>query len=196
MITITTPESINENVNRLCDEIGTGTQPVYVPVSPERGLSADACFKNVQAKVKKDGGSLQHGWIIWEAPEKLIEAEFHAVWVSPEGELIDITPKPDGETQILFVPDNKRVYENEPVDNFRLALSDDPEVQRIMQQSEQMFALRQKYNQNGEVKIPARELKKLNSQFVEQRVAPPTVGRNDPCSCGSGKKFKKCCANK
>lgn len=24
-------------------------------------------------------------------------------------------------------------------------------------------------------------------------VAPPTVGRNDPCPCGSGKKFKKCC---
>jgi len=22
------------------------------------------------------------------------------------------------------------------------------------------------------------------------------VGRNDPCSCGSGKKFKKCCINK
>ncbi len=23
----------------------------------------------------------------------------------------------------------------------------------------------------------------------------PKVGRNDPCSCGSGKKFKKCCGN-
>jgi hypothetical protein len=22
------------------------------------------------------------------------------------------------------------------------------------------------------------------------------VGRNDPCSCGSGKKFKQCCASK
>jgi SEC-C motif-containing protein len=22
----------------------------------------------------------------------------------------------------------------------------------------------------------------------------PKIGRNDPCSCGSGKKFKKCCA--
>jgi SEC-C motif-containing protein len=24
----------------------------------------------------------------------------------------------------------------------------------------------------------------------------PKVGRNDPCPCGSGKKFKKCCENK
>ncbi|MFA7705765.1 MAG: SEC-C metal-binding domain-containing protein [Candidatus Omnitrophota bacterium] len=22
----------------------------------------------------------------------------------------------------------------------------------------------------------------------------PKVGRNDPCPCGSGKKYKKCCA--
>jgi len=28
---------------------------------------------------------------------------------------------------------------------------------------------------------------------VEQRVIEDKVGRNDPCSCGSGKKFKKCC---
>jgi hypothetical protein len=24
-------------------------------------------------------------------------------------------------------------------------------------------------------------------------VMPPKVGRNEPCPCGSGKKFKKCC---
>jgi SWIM/SEC-C metal-binding protein len=26
--------------------------------------------------------------------------------------------------------------------------------------------------------------------------AEPTVGRNDPCPCGSGLKFKKCCLQK
>jgi SWIM/SEC-C metal-binding protein len=25
--------------------------------------------------------------------------------------------------------------------------------------------------------------------------APDKVGRNDPCPCGSGKKYKKCCAD-
>jgi len=24
-------------------------------------------------------------------------------------------------------------------------------------------------------------------------IAPPKVGRNEPCPCGSGKKYKKCC---
>ena len=26
-----------------------------------------------------------------------------------------------------------------------------------------------------------------------QRTRPTKVGRNDPCPCGSGKKYKKCC---
>lgn len=39
-------------------------------------------------------------------------------------------------------------------------------------------------------------------QFVEMKIPPtpkqmnriiPRVGRNEPCPCGSGKKFKKCC---
>jgi len=28
------------------------------------------------------------------------------------------------------------------------------------------------------------------------RRSDPKVGRNDPCPCGSGRKFKKCCAKK
>lgn len=39
------------------------------------------------------------------------------------------------------------------------------------------------------------------SKDAEPKSAPvyqpgPKVGRNDPCPCGSGKKFKKCCLNK
>ncbi|HSW32391.1 MAG TPA: PBPRA1643 family SWIM/SEC-C metal-binding motif protein [Steroidobacteraceae bacterium] len=29
----------------------------------------------------------------------------------------------------------------------------------------------------------------------EPVLAAPKIGRNDPCPCGSGKKFKKCCAD-
>ena len=32
--------------------------------------------------------------------------------------------------------------------------------------------------------------------FVDQMIRQePKIGRNDPCPCGSGKKYKKCCAN-
>ncbi len=31
---------------------------------------------------------------------------------------------------------------------------------------------------------------------VEQAHSEHSVGRNDPCPCGSGKKYKKCCGKK
>lgn len=34
------------------------------------------------------------------------------------------------------------------------------------------------------------------NQPVEQRIVENKVGRNDPCPCGSGKKYKKCCWKK
>jgi len=58
-----------------------------------------------------------------------------------------------------------------------------------------------------------RELKEIQKQFQimsdsmwnlsddEDEIPPfvrdePKIGRNDPCPCGSGKKYKKCCLNK
>ena len=38
----------------------------------------------------------------------------------------------------------------------------------------------------------------LDAQGIQTgtyRRPEPKIGRNDPCSCGSGKKFKKCCGN-
>ena len=40
------------------------------------------------------------------------------------------------------------------------------------------------------------QFRKLNGDWFfcdGQTIVPNKVGRNDPCSCGSGKKFKKCC---
>ena len=40
------------------------------------------------------------------------------------------------------------------------------------------------------------QFKRINDQWYfcdGQTIVPDKVGRNDPCSCGSGKKYKKCC---
>ena len=34
------------------------------------------------------------------------------------------------------------------------------------------------------------------SQITKEEQHIPQVGRNDPCPCGSGQKFKKCCLSK
>jgi len=51
-------------------------------------------------------------------------------------------------------------------------------------------------------------LKKIYDHFAPQRHAAaheaaatyrrsaPKIGRNDPCPCGSGRKYKQCCAGK
>jgi hypothetical protein len=46
--------------------------------------------------------------------------------------------------------------------------------------------------------IPTPYASRRDTETIPGRMpylAPPKVGRNDPCPCGSGKKFKKCCGN-
>ena len=35
----------------------------------------------------------------------------------------------------------------------------------------------------------------LNSDNLNQEPRELKIGRNDPCPCGSGRKYKKCCLN-
>jgi hypothetical protein len=78
--------------------------PVLVPMREDEdgvyGWPADG----VRAKIGKHGGSIQFGWRLREWPGVLLTAEFHAVWVDPEGTLVDITPAAIG-VPSLFVPD-------------------------------------------------------------------------------------------
>lgn len=49
------------------------------------------------------------------------------------------------------------------------------------------------HNKNGALIERSRFLKE-NGQWYYIDGTRPLIGRNDPCPCGSGKKFKKCCA--
>ena len=44
--------------------------------------------------------------------------------------------------------------------------------------------------------LPEEKRKEITKDFNRSRIAVSSkVGRNDPCPCGSGKKYKKCCGN-
>jgi len=48
----------------------------------------------------------------------------------------------------------------------------------------------------GSFPEPAADFPEVNAEppvIYLPYIAPPKVGRNDPCPCGSGKKYKKCC---
>lgn len=190
----TTPREITEEIMKLCRQLDPTQTPIYVPVRPPANSMVDSCFYNLPDKIKADGGSAQHGWTIWERPGLLIEGEFHAVWVSPEGEFIDITPKVDGETEILFLPDSRRVWTGELVDNVRMPLVDNEITRLLVKSSKEQFAIRQKHFKGGpRIEIPFMLLDELNEGYALPQQPRPKVGRNDPCPCGSRKKYKKCC---
>ena len=200
----TTPPEITDEIMQLCRQLDPSQTPRYVPVRPQAGSMIDSCFFNLPEKVAADGGSIQHGWTIWERPSLLIEGEFHAVWVSPGGEFVDITPKRDSEKEILFLPDSKRVWTGELVDNVRMPLINNEITRRLIKSSKESFEIKKRHYKGGPLVEFLAETGPLPEflaapfkQFVESYMpANPVrrkVGRNEPCPCGSGKKHKKCC---
>src|SRR5256885_785445 len=67
-------------------------QIVEVKHAPEPGMELGYCFENVSRKMQSAGGSALHGRMFIETVGQAIQTEAHAVWVSPEGEPVNITP--------------------------------------------------------------------------------------------------------
>lgn len=106
------PLTMNPAASRIIAELGLDPSKVaWLPFTHPGGFEPepDHCHFNVWVQWERCGGEVQPGWIISEVPEAgFIEAQFHAVWRSPEGLLVDITPRSDSEPLVLFVPDPRR----------------------------------------------------------------------------------------
>jgi len=50
---------------------------------------------------------------------------------------------------------------------------------------------KRKAQQERQMRLQSREKEAEKPQTVRRQMAK--IGRNDPCPCGSGKKYKKCC---
>lgn len=202
---------LSDPVLELCETISFDAQPIYLDVEPEDFAEVNECFPNVEKMIKQCGGSIQYGWQIWETlPEVMIEAEFHAVWVDTNGKYHDITPKELDIEKILFLPDNKTVYENKQVDNVRVSLTDDTLVSDYIKSSENIFEEMSKMSFTDDTayiltptierigKENASTLFKIINKYYSSKKTTDTTcfsgsARNKPCYCGSGKKYKKCC---
>ena len=142
-----TPDEIGPAILQLCrkvlgiDENASLQPPIYVPIKPVLDAPVNWCFPVVAGKIERDGGSIQHGWIIWEVPDTFIEAEFHAFWVSPSGEYVDVMPRPAGFTRILYLPDPKRVWTGEQIDNIRMPLRNHPLIEEFIRLAERKFQI-------------------------------------------------------
>jgi hypothetical protein len=100
----TTPPEITPEVRAFAAQL-SNEPPNRVPVRNDKFGVYGWCSNGVLEKIKHDGGSIVFGWTIWEWPGVLLTGEFHAVWMDAKNNFYDITPKPHGETEIIFVPD-------------------------------------------------------------------------------------------
>lgn len=192
----TTPPNITRHIQQLIAKVVPGGNPTYLSVQPDGDAVVNECFPNVAAKITRAGGHMLCGWQIWEWPHVMVEAEFHAVSISPEGQFVDITPKPHGEATILFVPDARRTYTGVVVDNVRLPVRDDLLVHHFIKASEaivQMMNRGERSDQYGQVSVPAHEIEPLMraQSFLGESISAG-LRDHDPCLCGRGGKYKRC----
>jgi hypothetical protein len=102
-------------------------------------MPPDECFHVVKQHVAINGGRQVFGWSIWEWPGVFLEAEFHSVWETPHGVLIDITPKQMLFDSITFLLDPKKHYEGHQVDNVRKPLINSLLVRRFIEVNNEIF---------------------------------------------------------
>jgi hypothetical protein len=101
---LTTPSEIDKFVSQFCKKLSPKENPVFLDVQPPSWSRLNYCDKNVEKMKELNNGSIVLGYKIWYVPSLYIEAERHAVWLSPEGTLTDMTFNKDGETKVLFLP--------------------------------------------------------------------------------------------
>ena len=129
---INTPKKIDASVKEFSKLIVPESTPEYVRVCSESWCKPNECYNNVLEKVQKSGGKRQLGWRIQVVPDPLpkfmIEAVHHAIWITEEGEKIDITPQPNSGGKIVFLPDNSTELGEYRIGEKYHALFDWPEV--------------------------------------------------------------------
>ena len=142
--------------------------------------------------IRGHDGQQVNGWAVWQWANISVTLEAHAVWEStavPEGMLADITPHDCGEREILFLRNDRVVYSGKPIGSIRQPLTASPQVAELiglLNERDRIMSA-----------APGRLCEMPKSLLIRimqiQEMLHKEVGRNDPCPCQSGLKYKKCC---
>jgi hypothetical protein len=198
MVIARVPENIDDNVIKLAKRIGSKEPPIYIEILTESYAKLDECFDAVEKKIKCDGGSMVLGWRIWERPKILIEAEFHAIWKSPDNKLIDICPKLIDTDKILFITDPRMRNDGATVDNIRISISNNRLVNDFIRTCEAIYHINNKGERayQREVVLSEEESDIHNNLELTMSLLFDMIEkgltRNSLCFCGSGQKYKHC----
>jgi len=194
----TTPKIDDVRVIEFCREVAPASRCSYVQVITENNAIHRDCFNNVSKKIAADGGTMQLGWTIWLRPNVLLSADCHAVWVNNENVMIDITPQPDGEERILFLPDNTIDSIEFRIPSKYKALTKSPLVAEFVELLDARGKFLSKFK-TSDVMLNMSESEKMTDLVLSMRIdeinveIKRKVGRNASCPCLSEMKYKKCC---
>lgn len=195
---VTVPGAITPEVELLLDTMQVDYDPELVPVRPEEYSQHDACYDNVAEKVKRDGGKLHYGWVVWQS-KHIIEAEHYAVWENPAGDLVDVSPNKLGAETIMFIPDNQPINNNlMAIPNVRVNTTNSRLIDDFILLSEtvdKLYGL-SIYTDEDKLWLPESVLSTvdtLNQYRLGAEQLYMSGGKAEgPCYCGSKKTYKAC----
>jgi hypothetical protein len=192
------PARIDSRIRVLLAKLPSAKEPIFLPVKPTPRAKPNECVPAVNAQIRRAGGSIVYGWQIWQTVN-ITEAEFHAVWKSPNEEMVDVTPKliPNLEC-ILFAEDPSIKYTGSQIDNVRINNTGNPLVDDLIRISKARFQMlnagkRSKMNKvifKGEERAIF-EYINLSQRNLEMYIASGGDA-GTPCYCGRGLKYFEC----
>ncbi|MGA1799342.1 hypothetical protein VH567_11245 [Sphingomonas sp. 4RDLI-65] len=157
----TTPEAITPFVVECAGKLSE-EPPRYVEYVAYPRTMESMCFENVDRMIKLHGGKRIMGWLLWEWPGVMIDAEHHAVWKKADGTWEDVTPKQDGETRIVFVRDDVALYDNNRSQlNRKFAARGNTLAREYIALRQEAEKVWNKHRQTGVYAIPAADLEML-----------------------------------
>lgn len=184
-------------LTELKSKIGVDNPILKVQIIPDEEATVDNCFPNVLLKIEKDGGEIIYGWEIM-LTNLLIEAQRHAIWKSPKGNLLDITPRNYVANDCAFVEDNSWTYKGQVSDNIRINITENPAVDHLILVAETITKLYQtgKRNEKGELVLINKiinVIKVLERMKTDLDIFLINGGKLDStCFCCGIKKYKDC----
>jgi hypothetical protein len=102
-----TVEARSEHLSIFLREHGLA-EPKGVEYRPHSNCEMANCFRNVEAQVRRAKGHMETGWAFFELVNISIHTVAHAIWITPFGKPVDITPWPfPPKKRTLFLPDQQ-----------------------------------------------------------------------------------------
>lgn len=144
-------------------------KPIFVPLISLPDVEMNNCFSIVEEHINENGGKQIFGWCIHVWRQVMIEVEFHSVWETPEGKLIDITPKRESGKEIVFIPDPEKTYNGQQMNNIRKQLTTDPDAKRFIELFDEHFRITNEGDlakQHGLIKIGTGEYNSLAKEII------------------------------